>query len=205
MSRDFPDWIDVERAADANRRFGGEAPLAWMPRLTELLEEPGADDAIGFEISAWRDRNKAVRMDVHVFGGVPMLCQRGLYRYVQPVNSETSVVVVADEDELAALPEELEPKVVPEGRLKLVELVEDEVLLALPLVPRDPGAAPVTADPAPEASTPEAVSENPFAALAGLKAGADDGADTREMDRDQDRDQDTQDSVDGVNGRTRDR
>lgn len=201
MSRDFPDWIDVERAADANRRFGGQAPLAWMPRLTELLEKPGADDTIGFEISAWRDRNKAVRMDVHVFGGVPMLCQRGLYRYVQPVDSETSVVVVADEDELAALPEELEPKVVAGGRLKLVELVEDEVLLALPLVPRDPEADPVTPESAPVASAPQAASENPFAALAGLKGEAEEETDRHGNERNQDK----QNPDDGVNGRRRDR
>lgn len=200
MSRDFPDWIDVERAADASRRFGGQAPLAWMPRLTELLEQPGADDAIEFEIVAWRDRNKAARMDVHVFGSVPLLCQRGLYRYVQPVDSESSVVVVADEDELKALPEELEPKVVPEGRLKLVELVEDELLLALPLVPLDPEADPIMPEPASGTDEPTAALDNPFAALAGLKVDSDDGAD----DRGKEPDQDKQNSVDGVAGRARD-
>lgn len=176
MSRDFPDWIDVERAAQAGRRFAGEARIEWMPRVLDLLDEPGPDDEIGFEISAGLEKlsgaGDIVRLAVRVHGSVPMTCQRSLKRYRQPIDSHSSVAVVASEDQLSALPEDLEPKLVPEGRLKLVELVEDELLLALPLVPRDPDSSPVeNAGDSFEPAEPDKNNgrDNPFAELARLR------------------------------------
>src|SRR6056297_314685 len=173
MSRDFPDWIDVERAAQAGRRFAGEARIEWMPRVVDLLDEPAPDDEIGFEISAELDGSSGaadiVRLDVQVHGVVPMTCQRTLKRYWQPIDSHSSVAVVAAEDQVSALPENLEPKLVPEGRVKLVELVEDELLLALPLVPRDPASAPVENVGDSFDSVEPDESESPFAELARLR------------------------------------
>lgn len=177
MSRDFPDWIDVERAAQAGRRFVGEARIEWMPRVIDLLDAPAPDDEIGFEISAALDKSSSagdiVRLDVRVHGSVPMTCQRTLKRFRQPIDGRSSVAVVASEDQLAALPEDLEPKLVPEGRLKLVELVEDELLLALPLVPRDPDSAPVenAGDSFEPAESDKR--DNPFAELARLRKSRD--------------------------------
>jgi len=100
---------------------------------------------------------------------VPMTCQRTLKRYWQPIDSHSSVAVVAAEDQVSALPENLEPKLVPEGRVKLVELVEDELLLALPLVPRDPASAPVENVGDSFDSVEPDESESPFAELARLR------------------------------------
>ncbi|HKL50750.1 MAG TPA: YceD family protein [Wenzhouxiangellaceae bacterium] len=178
MSRDFPDWIDVERAAQAERRFAGGARIEWMPRVVDLLDAPAPEDEIGFEISAALDQSSGagdiVRLDIRVHGSVPMTCQRTLRRYWQPIDSHSSVAVVASEDQVSALPEDLEPKLVPEGRLKLVELVEDELLLALPLVPRDPDSAPVenagdSFEPA-ESDDGGNKRDNPFAELARLRS-----------------------------------
>jgi uncharacterized protein len=145
MSRDFPDWIDVQRSAQAGRRFAGRARLEWMPRVLDLLDSPETDDTIAFEVSAQRDEQGAARLRVQVTGEVPMMCQRTLRRYAQHIDSESEVAVVASEREIDELPEELEPKLVADGRLRLIELVEDELLLALPLVPRDPASEPVDA------------------------------------------------------------
>lgn len=173
MSRDFPDWIDAERAAQAGRRFAGDARIEWMPRVVDLLDEPEADDVIAFEVDASLvkslGKGEIVRLSVHVHGSVPMTCQRTLKRYRQPIDSHSAVAVVASESEVAGLPDDLEPKLVSEGRLNLVELVEDELLLALPIVPRDPESAPVVnAGDRFESGEPDE-SDNPFAELAQLR------------------------------------
>lgn len=177
MSRDFPDWIDAERAAQAGRRFSGDARIEWMPRVVDLLDAPAPGDVIAFEVSASLDESPGnahiVRLGVHVHGAVPMTCQRTLKRFMQPIDGRSDVAIVASEREAAGLPDNLEPKLVPEGRLKLVELIEDELLLALPLVPRDPASAPVqNAGAGTERSAPDE-SENPFAELARLRRGED--------------------------------
>lgn len=169
MSRDFPDWIDVARAAQAGRRFAGEARLEWMPRVIDLLDAPAEGDVIGFEVIAALDEQDIATLEVRVHGSVPMTCQRTLARYWQPVDSRSTVAPVVGEHELAGLPEVLEPKIVPDGRVRIVELLEDELLLALPLVPKDPGSAPVENAGDRFESAPDEKEENPFAELARLR------------------------------------
>jgi uncharacterized protein len=173
MSRDFPDWIDVDRAVEGRRQFAGQLPLRGMPRLLELLDAPDDDAEIDFRIEAWRDAQGAARLDVTVAGAVPLTCQRSLQRYMHAIDGQSSVAVIEDESELAGLPENLEPKLSEHGRLKLIELVEDELLLAVPLVPRDPTLEPI--DRQLPSGVPlehaEDSTGNPFAALAGLKRG----------------------------------
>lgn len=171
MSRDFPDWIDVNRASEAGRYFSGSLPLAWMPRLLESLAEPETEEAVDFEIRALRDENAVARFEVRVTGRLPLICQRSLERYHHAIDSRSSVAVVESERALEGLPEDLEPKLVPEGRLKLAELVEDELLLALPLVPRKPASSPVevvaadVSQPVPD----EGAEKGPFAVLEKLR------------------------------------
>ena len=76
--------------------------------------------------------------------------------------------LIRDEAEEAALPEEYEALLVPEdGMLRLLDLVEDELVLAVPAVPVDPGSVAVDRDwPVPEEELAKA---NPFAGLASLK------------------------------------
>jgi len=171
MSRDFPDWVDVDRAAEGRRRFAGGLPLRNMKRLLDLLDAPELDAEIKFEIDAWRDDQGTVRLDVRFAGALPLTCQRSLARYMHVIDGSSSIAVVADETALAGLPENLEPKLVKNGRLKLIELVEDELLLALPLVPRDPTLEPLEQHllAGPPAESPVTSEASPFAALAGLK------------------------------------
>lgn len=173
MSRDFPDWIDVDRAVEGRRQFAGRVPLRGMPRLLELLDAPDDDAEIDFRIDAWRDGQGAARLDVAVAGAVPLTCQRSLQRYMHAIDGNSSIAVIEDEAELAGLPEDLEPKLADNGRLKLIELVEDELLLAVPLVPRDPALEPVDRQLPSGAPIEHAASgaSNPFAVLAGLKRG----------------------------------
>lgn len=171
MSRDFPDWIDVDRAAHARRQFSGRARLHWLERALDQLEAPAPDDEIEFGVKAFVDDQNQPRLRVSISGEVPMRCQRSLVRFWQPVASTSEIAAVASEAELDGLPDELEPKIAPNGRVRLMELVEDELLLALPLVPRDPASQPVE-QTAGEFVPPDELEENnPFAELESLKRG----------------------------------
>jgi uncharacterized protein len=104
-----------------------------------------------------------------------LCCQRCLAPVEETVALDRSLRFVADEQQAAALDAELEDDVLALERvLDLRELVEDELLLALPLVPRHaqcPEPLPLGDDqePADERS-------NPFAVLAGLKGRSGSGA-----------------------------
>ena len=89
-------------------------------------------------------------------------------RFLLPVKMTQRLGLIRDEDEESSLPEEYEALLVPEdGQLRPLDLVEDELVLAVPVVPLSPDGEAVDQDGAP--SEEETKKANPFAALAALK------------------------------------
>ena len=107
---------------------------------------------------------------------VVLQCQRCLQPLNEAVRVDRHFRFVADEATAAALDEESEDEVLELPRaLDLRELVEDEMLLALPLVPRHaqcPQPLPRSFGDVEEIEQAEREA-NPFAALAALKKGGD--------------------------------
>ncbi|MEM1080760.1 MAG: YceD family protein [Pseudomonadota bacterium] len=171
MSRDYPDWIQPERAAQARRSFAGSMPLNRMPRVLDLLAEDDSvhSGAIDFSIRFWLDDQRNVRADCALNGHVPLQCQRTLRPYAQPIESTASLAIIESEDRLSILPEDLEPKVCLDGQLNVAELIEDELILALPLVPVDPASEPMTKVGNEWDEAVEAPDAHPFADLANFR------------------------------------
>ena len=85
-----------------------------------------------------------------------------------PVHLVQRLGLVCDEDEEQALPPDYEALLVPEdGNLRPLDLVEDELVMAVPVVPVAPGSEAVERDFS--ATSEELGKANPFAALAALK------------------------------------
>ncbi|MGZ5063868.1 MAG: YceD family protein, partial [Usitatibacter sp.] len=99
-------------------------------------------------------------------GFVFLTCQTTLEAFRHAVSIDDRLVLVDDEARLPPIEEEsdAEDYLVADEPLDVLDLVEDAVLLALPMVPRKPGLE--EAGPATVAKDPK---ESPFAALASLK------------------------------------
>jgi uncharacterized protein len=162
MSRDFPDWVHPDKAAAARRHFSGSVAADRLPRLAGVIVA-GAGGELQFELDFCHDEQRQVRVDVRVGGWVPMQCQRTLATYRQPVDARSVVGVVVSEEEAASLPEDYDPQLCPDYRLALLDLIEEEVLLDLPLVPVDPDSSRIGVEPH------SADTHRPFEALAALK------------------------------------
>ena len=63
-------------------------------------------------------------------------CQRCLEAMPYPVDVRFRLAVVQSAGEAERLPEALDPLLISEGRLRVADVVEDELLLSLPLVPK---------------------------------------------------------------------
>ncbi|KAG0765876.1 hypothetical protein G6F22_017944 [Rhizopus arrhizus] len=86
-----------------------------------------------------------------------------MQRFLLPVKMTQRLGLIRDEDEESSLPEEYEALLVPEdGQLRPLDLVEDELVLAVPVVPLSPDGEAVDKDWAP--SEEETKQANPFAA-----------------------------------------
>ena len=167
MSANVPEVIDVWRMVAARRSFEGRVPLAAFTRLQGLLfdSEGEVSFALQFDSDALL---KVSFVDLRVDAVLPLECQRSLQRFVLPVSVQQRLGLIRDEADEAALPEEYEALLVPDdGVLRLLDLVEDELVLAVPAVPVNPESDAVERDwPIPEQELAQA---NPFAGLASLK------------------------------------
>jgi uncharacterized protein len=116
-----------------------------MRRLLPLLVDslaPGmsrADtDEAAFSAGFGHDEQGRVVIRVAVDAMLPLLCQRSLKPYGEPARRRSVLVVIEDLAEESLLTDSEEAVLVEDGRLDLLRLVEDELLLAVPQVPKDP-------------------------------------------------------------------
>lgn len=161
-----PEVVDAWRMVAAQREFAGRLPLAAMTRLREGLLD--AEGEVRYTLGFGTDALKVPFAELAIEAELPLQCQRTLQRFLLPVHLVQRLGLIRDEADEAALPPEYEAFLVEaDGMLKPAELVEDELILALPVVPVSPDAEAVEREFAPTAE--ESAQANPFAALAGLK------------------------------------
>lgn len=141
MSRDFPDWISPARAAEGKRIFSGTMPLARMKRLSPLLVS--AEGSATFTAGFKRDIENRVIIDLQVEAALPLICQASLEVYDEQVQRHSELAVVDDNDNFAErehhIPDYYDVVKSEKGRVAIAALVEEELLLGLPQIPRKPG------------------------------------------------------------------
>ena len=161
-----PEAVDAWRMVAARREFEGRIPLAALARLRDSLLEPEGD--VRYLLAFGTDALGVPYAELRIEAELPLECQRSLQRFLLPVRLEQRLGLIRDEADEAALPPDYEALLVEaDGMLKPAELVEDELILALPVVPVSPEAEAVERDFVPTAE--ETAQASPFAALAGLK------------------------------------
>ena len=170
-----PTRLDVAAFAAQGGKLSGRWPLPLFERLSEAAASgwrPADADGVDWQVRGEQRamRNGAPELWLHLQASTVLAleCRRCLEPVQVPVGVDTWLRFVRGEAAAAELDAESEFDVLALTRsLDLRELVEDELLLALPLVP----AHAVCPNPLPTATDPsEAMpSPGPFAALADLK------------------------------------
>lgn len=167
MSRDFPDWISPVRAAEGKRIFSGTIPLRRMKRLAPLLVSAEGDAA--FTATFKRDIENRVVIDLQVEADLPLLCQASLEVYDEQVQRRSELAVIDEDGREDDVPDYYDAVRSEHGRVAIAALVEEELLLSLPQIPRKPGLADIkfsTGESPVERSARQTERKtNPFAAL----------------------------------------
>lgn len=178
-----PERLDVRALAQASASLSASEPLARFPRLKEERHPEGGP---GDALVVWRAQGElratgaaaepSVWLHLQARVTLPLTCQRCLGPVDTPLAVNRWFRFVADEASAAAEDEDSEEDVLAlEPRPSLLELLEDELLMELPLVPMHE-ACPVLPAALGTGLVPEAIEDsgepvrpNPFAGLAKLK------------------------------------
>lgn len=164
----LPYEVDALKFCQQRVVLTGQLPISAMPRLLASLvaEEGVADVDVHFSV----DEQARKRIGGTVQAQVQMQCQRCLNAVAVDVSSEVQVALVWSDEQAANLPRGIEPVEVDDAHsLSLLELVEDELLLALPLVAHHSQCEMPTFDPG-ATLVDEGKKDNPFQVLAALKS-----------------------------------
>lgn len=156
--------IDGLEFAQAASKLQGAWPVTEFARLRDALRTE--EGTLRYELQGMPEAHGRPALRLIVDGVLPLVCQRCLGALEYPLHIEALLLLAATQAEVDAEPLEAEgPESIVAGREMAVQaLVEDEVLLAIPIAPRHAACARAAA------SAPGATAR-PFAGLRGLMDG----------------------------------
>lgn len=143
-----------------------------MPRLNSLLAN--GDGKIHVSLSFAVDEQRLRTVSGSASGTVTQTCQRCLEPVPVDVEAEVNLAVALNEEQAKNLPRYYDPLIVEAEDIELLSLIEDELILSLPLVAYHEDCEIQTSfGDADEAARTQETKPNPFSVLAQLKEKAD--------------------------------
>ena len=165
----IPPHVDPRKLADRGVTLNGSLQLADLERLCDPLSDNVGTVQAKFDFE--RDEQHVVVIHSELDVEVKMVCQRCLELVALPIQSACDYAVVKEGANTQSVPKGYDVLELGEDPLDLLALIEEELLLALPIVPaHDPKDCQQPAGlEEPESSEDEVTRSNPFSVLAQLK------------------------------------
>ena len=165
-ARSFIDSLDFARNG---QQISGEVPVAELPRLMGVLENP--QGTLRYSVQGVVDKQGNPALHISVAGQCQLRCQRCLNGLAYPVRLDTRLLLRdqasldALDDNVAGTEQEEFDSILADVHLNVLDLLEEEILLSLPIAPKhELGACQVT-----DGENAHREEKNPFAVLAKLK------------------------------------
>lgn len=167
----LPKKVDPRKLAERDVRIQGLASLNGMPRLSSYLVDNDGDISVDLLFALDEQRIRTVSGKAE--GRVRMACQRCLESVEVAVQASFNLAVAPSEEVAKTLPRHYDPLIVEADDVELWSVVEEELILNLPVVPCHDDCSIQTSfgEVAPEDA--KSLKPNPFSVLAKLKADAD--------------------------------
>jgi len=163
----IPEHIDPFRYAEQGLLLEGGVHIVDMPRLKEAVHD--------HQGLVWAVLQFGVdEQGIHFLRGnlkatLVLQCQRCMEPFICEIIPHFALGIVNTLDEANTLPEQYEPALARENDLALRELIEDEIILNLPIIPRHEPEACQVKLPLTDSGWEQGKGENPFHVLESLK------------------------------------
>lgn len=155
----------------------GQLLLPQLPRIiAEKADHTPAEQPIIWRLSCVAQNQAHYQqnpiIELHLHAEIWLICQRCLHPYLQPLSAQHHFEIVQSEAEADAAPMDDDKKdaIVGSETFDLLNLIEDELLLALPFIPRHTDCHhPTLEQVKKDFLATEEKSISPFAKLSALK------------------------------------
>ena len=169
MIEDLTQPLDVSLLGRDAAEFRGSLALSQFPRLCAELTDTLGD--VNIRLCFAHDESGRRLLKGELQTQLALTCQRCLRPLRLPVETDFRLVFLEPEDDPHLLPALVEPVILTSAQVNVLELLEDELLLCLPIAPRHRAAEQCKApQPRPGSTFGDAELERqtPFAALRDL-------------------------------------
>ena len=169
----LPALIAPFKLARQGQSLNGVVSVAGLERLATVLSD--SNGRIEVSLQFGKDLQGINFVRGHLSAEVNMICQRCMKPMPVHAEADVSLGIVSSDERAALLPESFEALIVEEEPIALASIIEDELILALPIVAlhEDQACEPVLVKLQAEAEANEIEQAeqkvSPFAALSGLK------------------------------------
>ncbi|MBL4866762.1 MAG: DUF177 domain-containing protein [Pseudomonadales bacterium] len=169
LNRQLPLTINVKKLTEQEIQLEGALPVSKLTRVLEAVES--AEGEIYLELAFRKDEQSARVAQGQASCTVKLLCQRCLKPYEHALKASFSLAFVYTEAQEERLPEIYDPVLMQDDNVRLVDLIEDDLILALPIVAHHTSVECQTLRYEEGESVAEVSStkENPFKVLEALK------------------------------------
>ncbi|MBA2654841.1 MAG: DUF177 domain-containing protein [Gammaproteobacteria bacterium] len=130
----LPKQIDPIQLADTKKSLKGELPLSEMDRLKDLIYGNAGTVLIDFKFG--RDILKFPYVRGSIKTGFEVICQRCNSPMSLTLNIAVEVSPIRNDEEAELLPKNYDPLLLAGDTVELMPMVEEEILLSIPLVPK---------------------------------------------------------------------
>ncbi|WP_237065111.1 YceD family protein [Microbulbifer guangxiensis] len=128
----IPKIVDARKLVQREQVLSGTVPAEALERLLAAVESVDGD--VRAELSFSRDLNRHLVVEGGVSCNVQLLCQRCLQPKPETVDAPVRWGIVWSEEQGKSLPRDLDPVIQEGEELNLYQVLEDEILLNLPMV-----------------------------------------------------------------------
>lgn len=125
---------DLMSLADRGAVLTGRLELARLDRLRGMLNS--AEGSAAARLSFRRSHDDMLLMELQCEASLELVCQRCLEPVVHEVREQIDFAVADTESSIAVLPQGTDLIALEGDRLMPATLIEDELIVSLPLVPR---------------------------------------------------------------------
>lgn len=159
FTRPLIDSLDFARKG---REISGEVPIAELPRMADLLTDQAGK--ISYVLRGLQGDDGKLLLELSLEGVCNLRCQRCLQALTYPIELDSRFRLVSEGERDESDIEDDEADSIPaEKRMDVIDLLEEELLLSLPIAPKhENGECRMAVEEVGKAT-------NPFAVLASLK------------------------------------
>ncbi len=131
-----PDYVDARKIFAQRAHISGTVPLSRFKRFCELLASPEGELKVSLQFGLDERHRRIVEGSIETC--VEVVCQRCLEQTNAELKESFKLGIVESEAQIERLPDDVDPWLTTEIRLALVDILEEQLILAMPIVSYHP-------------------------------------------------------------------